>query len=168
MIDTELYWIDGPWPGKLALAARPRGGEWLKDEIASWQRVGVKTILSLLTPDEEEELDLLNEAAEAKAHRMRFLEFPIRDRDVPDSEADLRIVLEQVDRELSSGKNVLLHCRHGIGRTGLVAACLLLSKGLNAETALNRLAAARGVPLPETPGQRQWIDHYALNLANAR
>ena len=22
-----LYWIDGPWPGKLAVAARPRGGE---------------------------------------------------------------------------------------------------------------------------------------------
>ena len=31
---TSLYWIDGPWKGKLALSGRPRGGDWLKDETA--------------------------------------------------------------------------------------------------------------------------------------
>ncbi len=35
MLGTTLYWVRGPWPGKLALAARPRGGEWLDDEIAA-------------------------------------------------------------------------------------------------------------------------------------
>ena len=56
---TELYWVDGPWPGKLALAARPRGGDWLEDEIASWRGARVDTVLSLLTPKEERDLDLL-------------------------------------------------------------------------------------------------------------
>lgn len=168
MIASKVYWVDGPWLGKLAIAARPRGGEWLEDEIANWQRLGVKTVLSLLTIEEQQELDLGNECTEAKAHGMAFLAFPIRDRQVPDSENSLTRILEQVDSHLSSGKSVIVHCRQGIGRAGLVAACLLLIKGLNAEMALKRLTAARGAPLPETPEQRRWIDHYAATLATAK
>jgi protein-tyrosine phosphatase len=121
-----------------------------------------------LTPEEQQELDLVNESAQAQAQGIAFFSFPIPDRQVPDSEDRLSRILEQVDKELSSGKNVLVHCRQGIGRVGLVAACLLLTKGLNAETVLNRLSAARGVPVPETPEQRRWIDHYATTLATAK
>jgi len=166
--DAKLYWVDGPWPGKLAMAARPRGGEWLEDEIADWGRRGIKTVLSLLTPEEQEELDLMKEAAQAKARGLAFLSLPIADRQVPSSEDKLTKVLAQVDKELSAGRNVLVHCRHGIGRSGLVAGCLLVTKGLNTEEALNRLAAARGTPVPETPEQRQWIDHYAATLSTAK
>jgi hypothetical protein len=83
---TKLHWIEGPWPGKLALAARPRSGDWLEDEITSWRRKGVDTILSLLTQEEERDLDIAMEAAETRAQGLTFLSFPIRDRDVPDSE----------------------------------------------------------------------------------
>src|SRR5487761_439740 len=116
MMATNIYWVDGPWPGKLALSARPRGGEWLEDEITNWQRQGVKTVLSLLTTEEQRELDLVNESAEAKAHGITFLAFPIEDRQVPDSENSLTKILEQVDKELSSGRNVIVHCRQGIAR----------------------------------------------------
>ena len=44
-MSTNLYWADGPWSGKLALAARPRGGDWLGDEISAWRKAGVDTIL---------------------------------------------------------------------------------------------------------------------------
>jgi hypothetical protein len=47
MTATNLYWVDGPWTGKLALAARPRGGDWLEDEIANWEREEVDAVLSL-------------------------------------------------------------------------------------------------------------------------
>ena len=146
MIWTELHWVDGPWPGKLALAARPRGGEWLQDELESWGRAGVHTVFSLLTPEEERDLDLLHEERETKGHGMVFKSFPIPDRQVPDSETKLAKVLEKLDKELASGKNVVLHCRQGIGRSGLVAACLLVTKGLETRTAIKRLSAARGGP----------------------
>jgi len=99
---------------------------------------------------------------------LKFLSFPIPDRQVPDSDAGFTKALDQLNSELASGSNVVLHCRQGVGRTGLVAACLLLTKGLDAETAVSRLTAARGVPIPETPEQRQWIDRYAATFANAR
>lgn len=158
---TKLHRVEGPWPGKLALAARPRGGEWLEDEIASWRRGGVNTVFSLLTHEEERDLDLANEAAETQAHGMKFLSYPIADRQVPDFESTLARALENLEAELASGKNVVLHCRQGIGRTGLVAACLLLTKGIDAESAVRRLSAARGIPVPENVEQRRWIDHYA-------
>jgi protein-tyrosine phosphatase len=161
----NLYWVDESLPGKVALAARPRGGEWLEDEILAWQRDGVDAIFSLLTEAEERELDISQEAAEARAHGMSFYSFPIQDREVPASEARLAQSIEQVDRELTRGRNVVVHCRQGIGRSGLAAACLLLRHGIDPETAVRRLTAARGIPVPETDEQRRWIDHYAESFA---
>jgi protein-tyrosine phosphatase len=158
---TEIYWVNGPWGGKLALAPRPRGGDWLEDEISSWHREGIAVVLSLLTPEEEHDLDLETEKQAAKAQGIEFLSFPIPDREVPRSEAAMTSALEALNAALSSGKNVLVHCRQGVGRTGLVAACLLVSRGLTPETAVSRLSAARGIAVPETSEQRDWINRYA-------
>jgi protein-tyrosine phosphatase len=161
---TELHWVEGPWPGRLALAARPRGGDWLEDELANWRKAGVDTVLSLLTADEEKELDLQDEARKVKNLGMGFQSFPIRDREVPTSEAKLAAALEELDADLSAGKNAVIHCRQGVGRTGLVAACLLVTKGLSSGAAISSVSAARGTPVPETEEQRRWINHYAATL----
>jgi len=165
---TKLHWVDGPWPGKLAVAARPRGGDWLEDEIASWHGAGIDTVLSLLTPEEEQSLDLTDEASEVKARGMNFMQLLIPDREVPGSESEVSAVLEQLNDKLASGRNVMIHCRQGIGRSGLVATCLLVTNGLDAKTAVKNISAARGVPVPETKEQRQWIDHYAAVLTSTK
>jgi len=115
--------------------------------------------------EDEATLDLEEEAAEAKAHGMTFRSFPIEDRQVPRSPSELAKALEDVEADLNDGKNVVVHCRQGVGRSGLVGACLLVAKGLNAQTALDRLSKSRGVAVPETAEQRQWIDFYAGSLA---
>ena len=159
---TKLYWLDETWPGRVAVAARPRGGDWLKDEIAAWKRAGVDTILSLLTPEEEEDLDLRSEAREVRVQGLEFASFPIADRQVPRSEAKLAEILDSTTRTLLNGRNVLVHCRQGLGRSGLVAACLLVRKGMSPGAAVEKVSAARGVPVPETNEQRDWIDHHAV------
>jgi protein-tyrosine phosphatase len=164
----ELYWLDGTWPGKLAVAARPRGGDWLKDDIASWKRADIDAVLSLLTPDEERDLGLRDEAGEVRTQEMDFTSFPIPDRQIPRSEAKWAEVLERIAGALSAGKNVLVHCRQGIGRSGLVAACLLVKKGMSPGAAIESVSAARGVSIPETAEQRDWIDHYAVALTGMK
>ncbi len=96
------------------------------------------------------------------------MSFPIPDRQVPNSETEMAAVLERIDAELTAGKNLVVHCRQGIGRTGLVGACLLVTKGLSSERAVKRLSTARGLPVPETEEQRRWIDHYAAILAGTK
>lgn len=163
-LSAKLYWVDGPWPGKLAMAARPKGGDWLADEVTGWKSLSVNIVLSLLTIQEEQELDIRGEGAAVRAQGLQFLSFPIPDMQVPASESELASELEVVDRALNAGKNVLVHCRQGIGRTGLVAACLLVSRGINPEAAVRKIGAARGVTIPETEAQRNWIEHYAAVL----
>jgi protein-tyrosine phosphatase len=165
---TKLYWFDGPWSGKLALASRPRGGDWLEEEMAAWRGADIDTVLSLLTPAEEQELDLQREAHDVKARGMKFVSLPIPDREVPNSESELSAALDRLDADLSAGKNVVIHCRQGVGRTGLVAACLLVAKGLTPDKAVKTLSVARGIAVPETVEQRRWIDHYAAVLASAK
>jgi protein-tyrosine phosphatase len=165
---TELHWVDGPWTGRLAVAARPRGGDWLEDEVTTWHRAGVQSVLSLLTPEEECDLDLINEARVVTGNGLVFRSLPIPDRQVPPSDSVLSKTLAEIDADLASGQNVVVHCRQGIGRTGLVAVCLLLTKGIDPEEAIRRVSAARGLTVPETEEQRRWIDHYAATAATAR
>jgi protein-tyrosine phosphatase len=165
---TPLYWVEGPWQGKLALSPRPRGGDWLSDEIAAWRRSGIDTVLSLLTPDEEEALDLNKEKRETEAHGMEFVSYPIPDRQVPQSPSELAATLEQINSELLQGKNVVVHCRQGVGRSGLMGACLLVMRGLDPRTAVQKLSDARGVAIPDTAEQRRWIDRYASTLTGTK
>ena len=164
----ELYWIEGPWQGKLAVGPRPRGGDWLKDDISKWKQAGINSVLSLLTPEEESDLDLRGEEGEVRAQGADFTTFPIPDRQIPRSEAKFSEVLGKVARDLSAGRNVLVHCRQGIGRSGLAAACLLVKNGLSPGAAVDSVSAARGLPVPETTEQRDWIDHYAAALTGAK
>ena len=125
----------------------------------------MNTVLSLLTEQEEVDLGLQDEAAQVRSQGMEFQSFPIEDRQVPHSPSELARTIEDLESDLSAGKNVVIHCRQGVGRSGLVGACLLIAKGLDAQTAIERLSAGRGVQIPETPEQRRWIDYYAGSLA---
>jgi len=167
-MSTTLYWIDGPWPGKLAIAARPRGGEWLEDEMRDWKYTGINTVLSLLTADEEQDLDLVAESREAKREGLRFLSLPIPDRQVPPSPSQVAPVLDELDAELASEKNAVIHCRQGVGRSGMMAACLLVTRGKDPGRAVVEMARARGTAVPETSEQRSWIDLYASGLTRAK
>jgi protein-tyrosine phosphatase len=158
---STLYLIDEFGPGKLALAARPRGGDWLPDDVANWKRSGIGLVVSLLTPDEARDLQLSGESRETQSQGLEFFSFPIPDRDVPASESEVGRLLERIDQKLSSGKNVLVHCRQGIGRSGIIAACLLVKRGISPGAAVQTVSQARGIPVPETTEQREWIDHFA-------
>lgn len=62
IMKPDLFWIPGPWRGRLAVATRPRGGDWLEDEAAGWRRAGIDVVVSLLEEHEAGQLDLHGEA----------------------------------------------------------------------------------------------------------
>jgi len=145
------------WPGKLFVSSRPRGGDWLSDETKRWRLSGIQTVLSLLTQEEESELGILDESVEAATQGMKFISFPIPDRGIPGSSTAAFEMLDEVHNELQRGRSVLVHCRQGIGRAGMVAASLLVLDGTEPGAAIDEVSKARGVPVPETADQEQWI-----------
>lgn len=162
---VELFWIDGPWPGKLAIALRPRAGDWLDDEIRGWRNAGVDAVASLLTAEEALDLGLEEERTFCEANAIVFYSLPIVDRSVPASYADTMRFLRELDAALSEGRNVAVHCRQGIGRSGLIAAGLLIEKGLTPHAAVQRVTDARHLAIPETDEQRDWIHRFGAMLA---
>jgi protein tyrosine phosphatase (PTP) superfamily phosphohydrolase (DUF442 family) len=154
---TEVYWVPGPWPGRLGVVPRPRGGDWLEDEVRSWRASKIDIVASLLTPEEAAELDLQAEEVLAREQGLGYYAFPISDYSVPRSRADLLRFLGPLEAALESGKNVAVHCRAGIGRSSVVVASLLVSAGLEPEEAFRRIEKARGRPVPDTPEQRDWV-----------
>ena len=161
---TELYWIPGPWSGCLAIMPRPRGGDWLKDEIRGWRTAGVDIVVSALEPEEMNELDLGREAELAKTAGIEYVSFPIPDRGVPSSTRATADVLRPLERMLGQGKGVAVHCRQGIGRSAMLAAGLLVLGGVGSQEALERIQKARGCSVPDTPEQAQWVVRFAKDM----
>lgn len=152
-----VYWIESNWPGKLAIIPRPRGGDWLEDEVAAWKEAGLDVIVSLLEADEAADLDLRQEGKLTRGAGLEFISFPIIDRNIPASRKETLALLQLLLGRLTDGKSVGVHCRQGIGRSALVASSLLVLSGLTPEQAFQRVGAARGCVVPETSEQREWV-----------
>lgn len=161
------YLIKGPWPGKLAIIPRPRGGDWLRDEVRSLREEGFQIVVSMLTPEETEELGLTQEAAIVRNYGLQFLNYPVPDREVPRSRESAKEFLETLHVDLLAGKTIAVHCRGSIGRAGLVASGLLVLSGMDPADAFRQVTAARGVPAPETAEQKDWVVTLALEPARS-
>jgi hypothetical protein len=154
---AELYPITECPAGRLALMPRPRAGDWLEDEALSWQRQGLDVVVSLLQDSEVNELGLADEAAACERAGLRFIRFPIPDRGVPASEATASELVSALAAELRAGRGVGVHCRIGVGRSASLAVCVLAALGVAVEAAWASVQRSRGLSVPDTPMQRDWV-----------
>src|SRR6185437_8268325 len=158
---VELYSVNPMGAGTLSVLPRPRGDDWLEDEMRSLADQGVSTLVSLLTSRESEELGLSEEGTLANQAGIDFVAFPIEDRSVPNASAFSEL-LTSLDAVLKQGDHVAVHCRLGVGRSSLVAVGLLRKQGTPASEAWKAVATARRLDVPDTPEQRAWLDALSL------
>lgn len=157
----RLYPIERALPNRIAIVARPRGGDWLSDDIKSLANSGITVLASMLTSDEVHELGLEDEAAECESVGIAFLNIPVSDRSIP---SDTNVFLGIVDRlaeRVRSGEYLGVHCRASIGRSSILAVSVLVHLGWEFEEACRIVEEARCCAIPDTPEQRQWVkDHF--------
>jgi len=161
---SDVYWIEGPWRGKLAILARPRGEDWLEDEVEGWKKAGVDVVVSLLKSGEETELGLTSEAEIVRRTGLTYISFPIADYSVPASTIPLQQLAAELNGQLSEGACIGVHCRQGIGRSSLVAACVLVTSGESPQSAFEHIERARGRAVPDTTEQKEWVISFARDL----
>jgi len=169
---SRLYWIDIRAAGRIAIMARPRAGDWLESEIDAWKKFGLDIVVSLLEPAEISELGLRDEAVRCGARGIDFISLPIPDRGLPASEREVSRLAHSLLTSVQVGRSVAIHCRAGIGRASLMAACLLICSGMGAEEALALIREARGLSVPDTDAQRDWVlsfgRHYRDEVLRSR
>ncbi|RSM48532.1 tyrosine protein phosphatase [Actinoplanes sp. ATCC 53533] len=162
-----LHVIAWPGPGRLATMAHPRGGDWLADEMTGLAAAGVDVFVSALTWEEDRRLGLTEVAAAASAAGIEFLSFPIADRGIPRAgdmtDIDVVTLGVRLAAHVRAGRFVVTQCFAGIGRSTLLACATLVMLGVCPEPALELVAQARGLPVPDTEAQRDWLYAFALN-----
>jgi len=150
-----LFTIDLPGPGQLSTMAKPRGGDWLADEMTALRTAGVDTLVSALTVAELDEVDLTEEPLAARDAGLEFVSIPIIDREAPDPAVVLPD-MQRLAQRLHAGAHIVTHCRFGIGRASLLAAGVLVLNGIPPDQVWERLEQARGLAVPDTSAQREW------------
>lgn len=166
MMRPEMYSVAGLETGRLSIMARPRGGDWLADEVKALRESGVDVLVSLLTAEEVAELDLAREEQWCRTHGVSYLSLPITDRGLPHSYRQTVDLLTGLADRRAEGKQIAIHCRQGVGRSSLMAASLLTMRGMAAPQAFELLATARGRPVPDTEEQRAWVVAFAERIAD--
>lgn len=157
---NDILWIKSNPPVELAIVLRPRGDDWLRDEMLRIKRGGVQTLVSLLEPHEAEFLGLAAEGRFAEQAGLRFLNFQIPDTKVPHDVAHFRSFISGLVERLRQGETAGVHCRGCIGRSTITAACVLIHMGIKPLDALAAVQAARGCSVPDNSEQLNWILHY--------
>jgi ADP-ribosylglycohydrolase len=161
------YWVDpgrflaGEYPGITRL--EPTG------RIPTLLAAGITSFIDLTAEGELSpyHLDLGNKAI----HRR----FSIPDHGLPSSSSTIDAVVAAIEADLAAGRRVYLHCRAGIGRTGMAVGCYLAHGGLDGPAALDKLqelwqrcSRARSWPsVPETEEQIRYVRNWVAASARA-
>jgi protein-tyrosine phosphatase len=162
----EIFWIQSP-PNRtnvpLAIVLRPRGADWLEDELRRIRVAGIDVLVSMLEPWEADSLGLAREPEYAAQLGLTFLSFPIEDRGLPSNGGQFRLFAADIAHRLGNQQTVGIHCRGSIGRATLATASALIHLGWSPAQALKEIESARGCTVPDTDEQRQWILAYRTN-----
>ena len=162
----DIYEIERIGSGSLSMMAKPVSGEWIEDEFSDIAKWGIGCIVSLLEHREAIDVGLGSEQQLAEKYGMRFVSYPIPDRGLPTSIDAYLNFTKNLYHEAADGVNTVVHCRAGIGRAGIICAGVLLHCGYTPKDALERISQRRGVEVPDTQAQIDWVAKSAAILSS--
>ncbi len=124
-------------------------------------------MLSMLPADEAHALGAQEEAVMCAERGITFLSHPIPDFGLPEVAIFADLIADLTAR-LGHGANIAVHCRAGIGRSGMAVACTLVALGETAEAAIAKVSDARDAAIPDTVEQGNFIASFAQHVFAAR
>jgi protein-tyrosine phosphatase len=112
------------------------------------------------------ELGLQSEKRLCEQNNIQFFQFPIKDRSVPSSIIETLTFIRPLVEQLQNGKHLAIHCRAGIGRSALIVAGVMVSAGESVNKVFELISKARGLSVPDTEEQIEWLSKFYQKLYN--
>jgi len=157
-------------PGRIGMTIAPGKridgihGHWDRDLVKDLTRAregyGIDVLVCLVEDFELDQLHITELPELAVRMGFNVVRLPIPDCGVPSHEGVLRKTVTKILTAAESGRSVMIHCRGGLGRAGLIAGCCLVALGRGAEEAMTIVRAARRHTI-ETRAQEEAIRAYA-------
>ena len=126
------------------------------DVIRDWGAAGMVT---LITDEEIKSLEVEGLGKGVRGRQMKWWHLPIRDGHAPGE--DFKALWEKAGAEirnhLRSGRDVLVHCKGGLGRAGTIAAQLMVELGTQPEDAIRLVRESRSPYAIETRSQEAYV-----------
>ena len=149
-----------------SLSPFPRG----PDPVTALQTLRAWPTTALVSLVEAWELSLLGVedlGDQAREAGFDWLHLPIIDMSAPDRRFTdaWPTVGPRLHARLDAGEHIVVHCRAGLGRTGTVAALLLIERGMPVDAAIQRVRGARPGAIEATE-QEEWL--YSVAAARTR
>jgi protein-tyrosine phosphatase len=148
------------------------GAPWARDldtDLRALRDWGAGLVLTLIEPYEFDLLRVPDLGERVVAQGMCWAHLPIRDVDVPAAPflSDWPTVRADLLSRLDAKGRVVVHCRGGLGRAGLVAALLLVETGVRPEEAIRAVREVRPGAI-ETVAQERYVRDYTPSMRAVR
>ena len=159
----NTYWVI---PGRVLAGEHPAVGDTAESSarLARLLDAGIDSFVDLT---EKGEMPAYRPLLPKGTH---YLRSAIVDTRVPNNVAQTREILASIHTGLASGSSIYVHCRAGIGRTGLIIGCFLAEQEANGAAAIKILNSlwrqsdrAKTWPtVPQTAEQADYIRHWPI------
>ena len=163
-------------PGRLGMTFAPgmktsaRRGRWERDLETDLrvlrEEYGADVLVSVIEEHEYGGYGIPELFERDLVGGIEVLRFAIEDLNVPnEAEAEeYEELIRGIVERMRDGKNVIVHCRGGLGRTGTVAACVLVALGNHsADEAIDAVRAARRGTV-QTEEQEEFVRRFEETL----
>ncbi|MDP3815261.1 dual specificity protein phosphatase family protein [Pseudomonas sp.] len=149
-------------PGQLIFTPCPGTKDSsIASALATLKQAGAEALLTLM-PTAELELNGASELPALCAELgLAWLQLPVADEQVPlaDFDAAWEQAREQIRELLADGRSIAIHCKGGSGRTGLIAARILIDQGIARSEAISLVQALRPKAI-QHPAHAGWIAQF--------
>ncbi len=143
--------------GRIGVCPLPGRYNSLEVDLATLVHWEPAAVLSMTERDEMDEFGSWSLGALLAERGVKWMHLPIRDYNGPSGEtaAHWSTYSQELHGMLDAGKGVIVHCRGGVGRSGMIAVRLMVERGIDPDQALQRMRAERPGAV-ETEAQRIW------------
>jgi ADP-ribosylglycohydrolase/protein-tyrosine phosphatase len=147
----------------LTLAPGKRDDVWERDLVADVERLretfGTSVLISLVGDAELQLLGIPDLDRVARTRGVRVCQLPVEDGGVPENAEGVVRLVRMALAVAEAGETVVVHCRGGLGRSGLFAACCLIALGHEPAAAIRIVRAVRPGAV-ETLAQERFIERF--------